>query len=265
MGVVEVTADFVQSEYHAVREGPAVVRTRPVVAADTCVLEICTVAVARSGQEDAVAVAVARYLVTIHAVLSCPLCRSVVAVVQLLHLCHIRHLPVFAPVRSCGIVLRQKLVLGNSDVIVCSPGVLFLRLCLTPSEVVAVFLWSVRADVACCPKRAAGQAEVDIFMVLPHRTDAHTDVAIVEVPRAVARAELEVPCFAGLFRVNGMRPVKALTACLADVRAVATACSRKEDTTTILACEFVAINTVYRDPVIGASYDKGASQYQLYA
>lgn len=48
------------------------------------------------------------------------------------------------------------------------------------------------------------------------------------------------------------QPVVADISSLVEVWPFVEPSSWKEDTTTILACEFVTINTVYRDPVIGA-------------
>ena len=80
--VTEVVVPVVEAAVEAQAVGAvadtAIQRTRPIVAVGTLIEDSRTVAVARSGQEDAVAVG-AGYAVTVNTVKGCPLPSAVVA------------------------------------------------------------------------------------------------------------------------------------------------------------------------------------------
>ena len=83
--------------------GLALARRRaPVVADRTNVALISTVAITRSREEDALAVLLARHLVTVVTVLSCPFPDTIIK--QFLEFCLRRHTPAAAPVRTSSVV-----------------------------------------------------------------------------------------------------------------------------------------------------------------
>ena len=151
-------------------------RTRPVVAERASVVELTVTTVARSGQEETVAV-VSREELTVHAVLLRPSDGRVV--VELLELFLGGHTPANAPI-GCGSIIFWKQggqavgeavvavvgigavlgegVLATVAVLVVAPVVGVLRRGFAPSEVVAVVLGAVGTHIAGGPQEAARQA-----------------------------------------------------------------------------------------------------------
>ena len=185
---VGVTAhiDVVRVEEHVACTVTVVLveRTRPVHTVCAAAIEIRAGVVlgaeaAGSRQEDAVAVHPARHFQAIDSVQRRLLVCCEVHVQQFLHLFLSRCLPLAAPVDGCSIIFRLEgrqivhhavaairavlfhCILRTAAESVNAPIVDILCLRLAPGKVVAILLRAVGADIACCPKRAAGQPEVN--------------------------------------------------------------------------------------------------------
>ncbi len=153
----EVAAVVVPARFWIEADAPRVVlvaraeRRRPVAAVGAGIVEARAVAIARSGEENRVAVDIACYLVTVHTILPCP---SPCALFTQLRPFGIgRHTPITTPVGSSGIILRLQggqgvcIVAVLGDVIrtiitiimlVGCPRVIGFGCGLAPSVVVAV-------------------------------------------------------------------------------------------------------------------------------
>ena len=159
----------------------SVERTRPVVAVATCEVELIAPTVAGGGQEETRAIGSSEEA-TAHSVLGGPGMGGVVN--QFLPFFLGSHAPLRAPIGRGRIVLGKKhgqvigetvitivrivTILGQSilaahTVLVVFPIIDLLRLRLAPGKVVAVAFGGASPQVAGSPKRAAGQAEVNIF------------------------------------------------------------------------------------------------------
>ena len=120
----------------------------------------------RCGQEDCVPIGTS-YQITFHTVYCRPCPGTLYH--QLFHLFLGRHAPTLAPVHVGSIVLKiqYRLVvhstirtivtvlcqrpIGTIAPLVGAPIIIILRLCLAPSEVVAILLGVIGTDVASCP------------------------------------------------------------------------------------------------------------------
>ena len=179
---IEAAAEVQAASVEAVASAQRARPVAAVAAVASTVVEIRTVAVARSREEDTVAIGFAGDLVTANAILGCPDSGAFGA--EFILFGFGRHSPTATPFYVGYIVIGVKdgLVVNGAIIAVCAilghciitavapfvgaPIVVFFFLGLTPGVVTAILLGLCCAYIAGCPQQAAWQTKIDIFVTV---------------------------------------------------------------------------------------------------